>query len=163
MTLRHFTSPNAVRNLENDVPDDVVDILLEVCKENAPLFQRFFVLKARELGLPGLRRFDLYAPLTKTKKTYAFDQAVTWVSQAFAAFDERMADLAMRVLDARHLDSESRPGKRSGAFSWSVTNDLVPWVLINYQGQTDDITTLAHELGHTVHAQLAGHHSLFTY
>ena len=163
MTLRHFTSPNAVRNLENDVPDDVVDILLEVCKENAPLFQRFFVLKARELGLPGLRRFDLYAPLTKTKKTYAFDQAVTWVSQAFAAFDERLADLAMRVLDARHLDSESRTGKRSGAFSWSVTNDLVPWVLINYQGQTDDITTLAHELGHAVHAQLAGHHSLFTY
>lgn len=163
LSLRHFSSPNAVRNLENDTPDPVVDMLLDVCKENAPLFQRFFVLKGRELGIGGLRRFDLYAPLMKTNKVYAFSQAVDWTIQAFAAFDERMARLAARVLDTQHIDSETRPGKRSGAFSWSVTNDLVPWVLINYQGRTDDITTLAHELGHAVHAQLAGHHSLFTY
>lgn len=163
ITLRHFSNPNSVRNLENDVPDEVVDLLLEVCKNNASLFQRFFALKAREIGLPRLRRFDLYAPLTKTKKTYPFDLAVNWVLQAFASFDQRMAGLAERVIDSQHMDSESRPGKRSGAFSWSVTNDLVPWVLINYQGQTDDITTLAHELGHAVHAQLAGHQTLFTY
>ncbi len=163
LSLRHFSSPNAVRNLENDIPDDVVDILLDVCKENVPLFQRFFMLKGRELGLGRLRRFDLYAPLMKTNKTYAFSQAVDWTQQAFTAFDERMARLAATVLDKQHVDSETRPGKRSGAFSWSVTNDRVPWVLVNYQGRTDDITTLAHELGHAVHAQLAGHHSLFTY
>jgi len=161
--LRSFADPNAARNLENDVPDAVVDTLLEVCQANAPLFQRFFHIKARELGVQRLRRYDLYAPVAKPHTTYPFAQAVEWTLACFEDFDARMAQLGAQVLASRHMDSENRKGKRSGAFSWSVVNDLAPWVLLNYQGQADDVTTLAHEMGHAVHAMLAGQHSLFTY
>jgi oligoendopeptidase F len=74
-----------------------------------------------------------------------------------------VAVLAQRVFDANHLDSEVRKGKRSGAFCWSVTPSLAPWVLLNYQGRADDVATMAHELGHAIHSMLASDHSLFTF
>ncbi len=61
-----------------------------------------------------------------------------------------------------HLDAEVRKGKRGGAFCATSTPDLTPWVLLNYQGKTDDVATMAHELGHAIHSMLAEHHSLFT-
>ena len=70
-----FPAPSAVRNLGNDIPDSVVDLLLDTCQNNAHLFQRFFQLKARLLGLDRLRRSDIYAPLAKSEKAYPFDQA----------------------------------------------------------------------------------------
>jgi oligoendopeptidase F len=66
------------------------------------------------------------------------------------------------VFEENHLDSEVRPGKRGGAFCYTVIPELTPWVLINYDGRARDIATLAHELGHAVHSMLAGHHSVLT-
>ncbi|MBN2550409.1 MAG: M3 family oligoendopeptidase [Anaerolineales bacterium] len=160
--LRHYASPIASRNLANDIPDPVVDTLLEVCQRNAPVFQRFFRLKARLLGMERLRRYDLYAPVVKSTKTYPFDQAAGMVLESFRAFDPRVAGLAQRVFDARHLDSEVRKGKRGGAFCATVAPDLTPWVHVNYQGRADDVATLAHELGHAIHSLLADQHSIFT-
>jgi len=74
-----------------------------------------------------------------------------------------MAALAKRVFDESHLDSEVRKGKRGGAFCWSVEPSLTPWVLANYNGKPRDVATLAHELGHAIHAMLAGQHTAFTY
>ena len=71
--LRHFASPIAARNLANDIPDEVVDTLLEVCQRNAAVFQRYFRLKARWLGMDRLRRYDIYAPVAKSDKRYDFD------------------------------------------------------------------------------------------
>jgi oligoendopeptidase F len=161
--LRGFRSPISVRNLSNDVPDDVVDTLLEVCRQNAHLYQRFFRLKAAWLGVERLRRYDLYAPVTRTDKTYRFGTAVQMVLEAFERFSPQVADMARQVLDANHLDAEVRRGKRSGAFCWGVDPQLTPWVLINYQGRPNDVSTLAHELGHAVHSLSAGHHSILTY
>ena len=161
--MRHFSTPLAARNLMNDIPDRVVDTLLEVCEHNAPLFQRFFKLKARWLGMHRLRRYDIYAPVVKAEKTYEFDQAVKMVLSSFRSFDERLATLAQRILEIQHVDSEVRKGKRGGAFCMSVVQDMHPWVLVNYQGRVDDVTTLAHELGHAIHAMLAEHHTLFTF
>lgn len=160
--LRHFASPIAVRNLSNDIPDDVVDTLLEVAQANTGVFQRFFRLKARLLGMERLRRYDVYAPIAAAEKAYEFDQAVDMTLQAFHGFTPAMADLARQVFTANHIDSEVRKGKRSGAFCSTVTPDLTPWVLVNYQGKANDVATLAHELGHAVHSLLAAHHSLFT-
>jgi oligoendopeptidase F len=161
--LRHFASPLAVRNLANDIPDDVVDILLGVCQDNRSVFQRFFQLKARWLGIERLRRYDIYAPVVKSDKKYTFEQAVDTVFDAFRNFEPRMEELARRVLDQDHLDSEVRRGKSSGAFCASVAPDVTPWVLVNYQGRPDDVATLAHELGHAIHSQLAAEHCLFTF
>jgi len=160
--LRHFSSPISARNLINDIPDEAVDTLLEVAQTNAPVFQRYFRLKARLLGMPKLRRYDLYAPVSQSKKTYDFNQAAGMVLDSFRRFEPRVADLAQRVFDQDHLDSEVRKGKRSGAFCSTIEPALTPWVLVNYQGRPDDVATLAHELGHAIHSLLADQHSVFT-
>jgi oligoendopeptidase F len=161
--LRSYTSPISVRNLRNDVPDNAVDALLEVCQKNAPIFQRFFDLKARWIKTDQLRRYDIYAPVAQAKKTYTYQEAVGMVLDAFQAFDPRIAELAEKIIADGHVDSEVRKGKQSGAFCWSVDKDLSPWVLLNYQGTADSVSTMAHELGHGIHALLAADHSAFTY
>jgi oligoendopeptidase F len=134
-----------------------------VCQRNAPLFQDFFRLKAQWLEIDRLRRYDIYAPVAKSDKTYIFQTAVDLVLESFHRFDPQVAGLAQRVLEENHLDSEVRKGKRSGAFCWTAVPDITPWVLVNYQGQARDVSTLAHELGHAIHSMLATDHSLFTY
>jgi oligoendopeptidase F len=160
--LRGYGSPIAIRNLANDVPDDVVTTLLDVCKKNTPLFHRYFQLKARWLGVDRLRRYDIYAPVVKTDKTYDFGDAARMVLDSFKEFDPRLADLAQKVFEEHHYDGEVRKGKRSGAFCSTVTPNLTPWVLQSFQGKPDDVATMAHELGHAIHSLLANHHSALT-
>lgn len=163
VSMRKHSDPIAARNLINDIPDSVVNTLLEVCKTNAPVFQRFFKLKAKWLGVERLRRYDIYAPVVESDKRYSFDEAATIVLDAYTRFDPKFATLAQRIFDENHLDSEVRKGKRGGAFSWAAGPDLPPWVMLNFQGKSDDVSTMAHELGHAVHAMLAAHHSIFTF
>ena len=161
--LRNYKSPIAVRNLHNDIPDKAVDALLEVCEKNAPLFQRFFDLKARWLKIDQLRRYDVYAPVAESDKTYGFQEGVEMVLDAFQSFDPRVAELAQKIFNDDHVDSEVRKGKRGGASCWSVTPGLSPWVMLNYQGRADSVATMAHELGHGIHSLLAADHSVFTF
>ena len=160
--LRKFNSPIAARNLVNDIPNEVVDTLLDVCQRNAPIFHRYFRLKARLLGVDRLRRYDLYAPVSKSDKKYEFKSAVEMVLDSFYDFAPRLSELARRVFAQNHLDSEVHKGKRGGAFCATITPDLTPWVLLNYQGRPDDVATMAHELGHAIHSLLAAHHTAFT-
>jgi len=160
--LRKFKTPISARNLLNDIPDEIVDTLLNVCMKNAPFFQRFFRLKAKMLGMETLRRYDIYAPVAQASKNYSFETATEMVLDSFQGFDPRFAKLAQQVLAQQHVDSETRKGKRSGAFCATVAPDLTPWVLTNFQGKAEDVATLAHELGHAVHSLLASDHSLFT-
>ena len=162
VSLRGYEAPITVRNLANNVPDEIVDTLLDVCQDNANLFQQYFRLKARWLGMERLRRYDVYAPITATEKEYAFGEAVDLVLESYRQFEPEVARLARQVFDKGHLDSEVRKGKRSGAFCATITPDLTPWVLQSYQGRPDDVMTLAHELGHAVHSLLASHHTALT-
>jgi len=161
--LRGYKTPIAVRNLHNDIPDNAVDALLEVCETNASVFQRYFDLKSRWLKMDQLRRYDIYAPVAKSDKTYSYQESVEMVLNAFQAFDPRISELAQKILDDDHVDSEIRKGKRSGAFCWSATPGLSPWIQLNFQGTADAVATMAHELGHGIHALLAADHSIFTY
>ncbi len=163
INLRKHRTPMSARNLVNDLPDAVVDTLLEVCASNVDVFQRYFRLKARWLKMDRLRRYDIYAPVAKAEKQYPFDQAALTVFDAFHEFDPQIAELARRVFEDQHLDSEVRKGKRSGAFCWGAVPELTPWVLLNYQGRADDMATMAHELGHAIHSMLASHHSILTW
>jgi oligoendopeptidase F len=162
LDLRGFATPISVRNLVNDIPDEVVDTLLDVCQRNSPLFQRYFGLKARWIGMPRLRRYDIYAPVAHSSKGYAFSQAAQMVFGSFREFDPEFAAMAERVFASNHLDSEVRKGKRGGAFCATVDPKITPWVLLNYQGRADDVATMAHELGHAIHSMLASEHTLFT-
>lgn len=162
LDLRGYSTPIAVRNLANDIPGSVVDTLLEVVRDNTSLFHRFFQLKARWLGMERIRRYDLYAPVTMTEKAYSYLEAVSMVLDSFNAFDARIANLAAKVFDEDHYDSEVRKGKRSGAFCATVEPTLTPWVLQTYDGKPRDVMTMAHELGHAVHSLLANEHSALT-
>jgi oligoendopeptidase F len=162
INLRGYPTPISARNLHNDIPDEVVETLLDVAQKNAGLFQRFFKLKARLLKMDKLRRYDIYAPVTSSTKEFAFGQASELILDAFDQFDPRFAQMALKVIEENHVDSEVRKGKRSGAFCATVTPELTPWVLTNYQGHSDDVATLAHELGHAIHSLLASDHSIFT-
>ncbi|RLD02829.1 MAG: oligoendopeptidase F [Chloroflexota bacterium] len=161
--LRGYTSPISARNLVNDLPDEVVNTLLDVCKKNAGVFQDYFKLKAKWLGVEKLRRYDIYAPVAESDKLFGFDEGVKLALDAFNDFDPRVSELAQKVFEADHIDSEVRKGKQDGAFCASVTPGHIPYVKVNYQGKVDDVATLAHELGHAVHAMLAFGHNIFTF
>ncbi len=162
INLRGYKTPISARNLHNDIPDTVIDTLLDVCQKNSGVFQRFFDLKAQLLGVKKLRRYDIYAPVTHSNKEYAFGMAAELVLDSFEQFDPRFAQMAMRVMNENHIDSQVRKGKRAGAFCATVNPELTPWVLVNYQGHSNDVATLAHELGHAIHSLLASDHSIFT-
>lgn len=162
INLRNYASPISVRNISNDVPDEIVDLLLEACQKNVAIFHRFFNLKARWIGMDRLRRYDIYTPVVKTEMTYEYSDAVNLVLESLREFDPKVADLSQRVFDEHHLDSEVRQGKRDGAFCATVSPDLTPWVLQSYQGRPDDVATLAHEIGHAIHSMLAEHHTALT-
>jgi oligoendopeptidase F len=163
LSLRKFSSAIAARNLSNDIPDEAVDMLLEVTRKNAGIFHRYFKLKAKLLGVEKLRRYDIYAPVAEAQKKYDFDTAAQMVFDAFGAFDPKFAELARRVFDQRHLDSEIRKGKDSGAFCASVLPEMTPYVLLNYLARPRDVAVMAHELGHAIHSMLAEGHSMFTF
>ena len=161
--LRKFSSAMSVRNLFNDIPDEAVDALLEVARKNTKIFQRYFKIKAKLLGVDRLRRYDIYAPVAKSDKKFDYNDATKMVFDSFRDFDPQIAEMAQRVFDQEHVDSEVRKGKRDGAFCWSVLPDITPYVLLNFQGRARDVATMAHELGHAIHAMLAAHHSAFTW
>ncbi len=157
--LRDFEQPISYRNLANDLPDTVVDTLLDVCRQNSTVFQRYFKLKAGWLGVEKLRRYDIYAPLDTADKVFPYGDAVETVLDSFDSFSPEVARLAQRVFDEQHIDSQVRSGKRGGAFCYAATPDLTPWVMVNYSGKARDVATLAHELGHAIHGMLASVHS----
>lgn len=163
INMRKFKSAMSVRNLANDVPDEAVNALLEVTKKNAKVFQRYFKMKAKHLGAGKLRRYDIYAPVAKSDKAFDFNAAANMVIESFSAFDPKIGELARRVFDKDHLDSEVRKGKQGGAFCASINPEDTPFVLMNYTGRARDVATLAHELGHAIHAMLASHHTTFTF
>jgi oligoendopeptidase F len=162
VTTRGYSSPIAVRNIDNDIPDEAVEALLAVCRQNASVFQRYFGLKAKWLGVAKLRRYDIYAPLANSDRSIDYADAVNLVLETFRSFSPVVADHATRVFDENHIDAEVRKGKRGGAFCSTISPSLTPWVLMNYTGKVRDVATLAHELGHAIHSMLAEHHPIMT-
>ena len=163
MTLRHYTSPIAVRNLANDLPDQAVDALLTTCQKNVEIFREYFFLKQRILKLKTFQRYDLYAPYASKSTRYTFPRAENLVIEAYQNFSPTLADLASRVIREKHLDARIRPGKMGGAFCYSVRPKQTPYVLVNFTGETRDVSTLAHELGHAIHAMLSEKHPVLTF
>jgi len=163
LQLRHYSSPIAVRNMANDLPEQAVDALLTTCRKNVDVFQEYFLLKQRLLKLKAFHRYDLYAPYGAKSRRYTFPRAESMVMEAYQNFSPTLADLASRVIREQHVDAAIRPGKMGGAFCYSVRPKQTPYVLVNFTGEARDVSTLAHELGHAVHAMLAENHPVLTF
>lgn len=157
ISMRGYKSPISVRNIANNLDDLTVEALLSACRKNSRVFQEYFREKARMLGMKKLRRFDLYAPLStkKSGKKFAYGKAVSTVLDTFGDFDSQVRELVERVFAEKHVDSAIRKGKRGGAFCHTVSPSITPYVLLNFDGRTRDVSTLAHEFGHAIHSMLA--------
>jgi oligoendopeptidase F len=155
---RNFTAPVSSRNLANFVEDEVVDALVTAVKAAFPrLSHRYYALKARWLGLDRMPYWDRNAPLPDDlDRTIAWDEARGSVLEAYGAFSPDLADIGRRFFEQAWIDAPVRPGKASGAFAHPTVPSAHPYLLLNYQGRTRDVMTLAHELGHGVHQVLAG-------
>jgi oligoendopeptidase F len=156
--MRGYKSPISVRNIANDLDDETVETLLQVCRNNSSVFQDYFKEKAKMLGIKKLRRYDLYAPIStkpSDSKNFTFGKAVSTVLDTFDSFDPKFRMLAEQVFAKQHVDSEIRRAKRGGAFCYTVTPEITPYVLLNFDGKTRDVSTLAHEFGHAIHSMLA--------
>ncbi len=163
--IRGHSSPISIRNIGNDIDDKTVDSLLDACRANGQVFQRFFVQKARMAGMKKLRRYDLYAPPVAgtRERRYPYDRAVSLVLESLEGFSPKLSDFARNVFTENHIDSQIRAGKRDGAFCSTPSPRITPFVLVNYTGRTRDVFTLAHELGHAVHSQAAGGRSILVH
>jgi oligoendopeptidase F len=155
---RAYKRPISARNLANRVEDEVVDALIGAVRASFPrLSHRYYALKATWLGLPKLEYWDRNAPLPDADdRVIAWPRARDLVLEAYAAFSPEMAAVGRRFFDSAWIDAAVRPGKSPGAFAHPTVPSAHPYLLLNYQGKTRDVMTLAHELGHGVHQVLAG-------
>ncbi|MGZ5894987.1 MAG: M3 family oligoendopeptidase [Xanthobacteraceae bacterium] len=154
---RGFADIADARHLGNRVEREVVDALVESVRAAYPrLSHRYYALKAKWYGKKRLPHWDRNAPLPKvTSRAIAWPQARDTVLSAYGDFSPAMAGIAARFFDENWIDAPTRPGKAPGAFSHPTVPSAHPYVLLNYQGKTRDVMTLAHELGHGVHQVLA--------
>jgi len=160
--IRGYKSPISMRNIGNDVDDKTIESLLFACKNNAPVFQKFFIQKAKMLDMKKLRRYDLYAPAAANikEKNYSYNKSVGLIFESLGKFSDTLEEHAKKVFNENHIDSEIRQGKRDGAFCSTLTPKITPYVLVNFTGKSRDVFTLAHELGHAVHSQAAQNRSI---
>ena len=154
---RKMPSPQYGRHLSNHVEPEVVEALRNAVVAAYPkLSHRYYRLKAKWMGLDRLQVWDRNAPLPiETPKTVDWTTAEKTVTEAYAAFDPRMAELAQPFFRKGWIDAGVKPGKAPGAFAHPTVTTVHPYVMLNYLGKPRDVMTLAHELGHGVHQVLA--------
>jgi oligoendopeptidase F len=153
--LRSYSSWIASRNLANEASDESVQALLEAARANYDLPQRWYRLKAALLGIDRIADYDRMAAVSDEDVHVDWPDATTLVLQSFDDFSPTLGDLARRFFDERWIDAPVRPNKRGGAFCAYTTPSVHPYVMLNYTGRRRDVLTLAHELGHGLHAALA--------
>lgn len=154
---RGFEDVADSRHLANRVEREVVDALVETVQSAYPrLSHRYYALKAKWFGADVLDHWDRNAPLPEsTADPIIWNDARQIVLDAYSGFSPDMADIAGDFFDKNWIDAPTRPGKAPGAFAHPTVPSAHPYVLLNYQGKTRDVMTLAHELGHGVHQVLA--------
>jgi len=154
---RKYERPGSYRNRSNMVEDEVIDALVTAVVDAYPrLSHRYYLMKAKWLGLPKLAHYDRNAPLPgDDDRKIGWDEASQRVLDAYGAFSPDLAQIGRRFFDHAWIDVPPREGKSGGAFAHPTVPSAHPYLLLNYHGRTRDVMTLAHELGHGVHQVLA--------
>jgi oligoendopeptidase F len=154
---RRYALPISARNLSNRVEDEVVEALIGAVRKAFPrLSHRYYALKARWFGVAQLEHWDRNAPLPRVaERSIGWPEARDIVLDAYGRFSPELAAIGGRFFDRPWIDAAVRPGKSPGAFAHPTVPGAHPYLLLNYQGRTRDVMTLAHELGHGVHQVLA--------
>src|SRR6476659_2135215 len=153
--LRTYPTWISSRNLSNEASDESVQALVDAVRGAYDIPQRWYRLKARLLGIDRLKDYDRMAPVAGADEAYEWDQARQIVLDSFGDFSGVLADTASQFFDENWIDAPVRPGKRGGAFCSYAVPSVHPYVMLNYTSRRRDVLTLAHELGHGLHAALA--------
>jgi oligoendopeptidase F len=160
--LRAYPTWISGRNLANEASDESVQALVEAVREAYEIPRRWYRLKARLLGVDRLADYDRMASVGGAEsKSYEWDEAKDIVLGSFGDFSDVLADGARRFFDEDWIDAPVRPAKRGGAFCAYTVPSVHPYVMLNYTSQRRDVLTLAHELGHGLHAYLARDRGVF--
>lgn len=149
---RKYDSPRQMRLDANAVDEKVYDQLIETVHEYLPVMYEYVALRKKMLGVSELHMYDVYAPIVKdTKLSFTFEEAKKTVLEGLKPLGEEYLSILKKGFDNRWIDVYENQGKRSGAYSWGVYG-VHPYVLLNYQGTLDNVFTLAHEMGHSLHS-----------
>ncbi len=130
---------------------ETLQAMLGVMKESFPTFRRYFRAKAKRMGKEAVAWWDLFAPVGETARRFTFDEARIFIVDNFGSFNPRLAEFTQKAFDQRWIDAEPRKGKRGGAFCMGIPLVEESRILANYDGSLDQLSTLAHELGHAFH------------
>jgi oligoendopeptidase F len=150
---RHYDSSLEASLYPNNIPTEVYKSLIANVNRNLPAFHRYLSIKKRMLGVDTLRYSDLYAPVVKDiDLKYAYDEASKIVLEALKPLGDDYVATVKKAIDSRWIDVYPTPGKQSGAYSSGMDKDLHPYILLNYTDLYSDVSTMAHELGHTMHS-----------
>ncbi|HAX69439.1 MAG TPA: M3 family oligoendopeptidase [Anaerolineales bacterium] len=134
---------------------ETLNAMLGAMKDSFPMFERYFLHKAKLLGKEKLAWWDLFAPMGKTDKVYSWDEARDFIVENFNKFSPDLGAFARRTFDKNWIDGEQREGKRGGAFCMGVAAVKESRILANFDGSFDQVSTLAHEIGHAFHNECA--------
>ncbi len=132
-----------------------LEAMLAAMKDSFPMFRKYFKAKAKKLGKEQLAWWDVFAPMGATDKVYSWEEARDFIVENFGKFSPELAAFAKRAFDNNWIDAKQRDGKRGGAFCMEVQNVKESRILSNFDGSLDQVSTLAHELGHAFHNECA--------
>ena len=132
-----------------------LNAMLAAMKDSFPMFRKYFNAKAKKIGKEKLAWWDVYAPMGKTDRVYSFEEACEFILENFEKFSPELAAFAKRAFDHNWIDAEQREGKRGGGFCMAIPAVKESRILSNFDGSYDQVSTLAHELGHAFHNECA--------
>lgn len=155
LKLRGYKHPMDAMNLSNEIALNDVQTLIQAVHGAYPVAQRYYSLKKKLLKLDTLYDYDRYAHVEEDGAQIGFDECRRIVLEGYYKFSEEAGRIVEEFFSKRWIDAEIREGKQSGGFCCGTTDKLHPYILVNYTGNIRDVMTVAHELGHGMHQQLA--------
>lgn len=161
--IRGYESARHAAMSSGNIPESVYDNLIEAVHENLPVLHRYIALKKKILGVKNLKMYDVYAPLVSVPETeISFEEAVEMMKECLAPLGEEYISRLTKGVESGWIDVYETPGKTSGAYSFG-SYDSYPYILMNYTGKLQDVLTLVHECGHSMHSSYTREAQPFTY
>ncbi|MEY8445936.1 oligoendopeptidase F [Enterococcus ratti] len=162
-SVRHYQSARAASLSNNHIPESVYDTLVQVVNRHLPLLHRYMQLRKRLLGVEKLHMYDLYTPvLGEAPIKFTYEEAKIKVLEALKSMGDDYLAVVKRAFSDRWIDVVENKGKRSGAYS-SGSYDTNPYILLNWHDTLDQLFTLVHEMGHSVHSYFTRSNQPFVY
>jgi oligoendopeptidase F len=161
--LRSYEHWLASRNLANEASDESVQALIDAVQSRYELARRWYRLKAKLLGVERLAYYDRAAPVAESEQRVSYEESRDLVLDCYRSFSPELGDVAAGFFTGGYIDAPPAPGKRGGAFCSYTVPSAHPYVLLNHTGRIGDALTMAHELGHGVHAALARPRGMFEF